>query len=62
MPETTVVLDAGHGGTDPGATYKGRQEKDDALRLTKAVGRILQNNGINVDSIDTMNRLFYIWS
>jgi len=48
MPETTVVLDAGHGGTDPGATYKGRQEKDDALRLTKAVGRILQNNGINV--------------
>ena len=48
MPETTVVLDAGHGGTDPGATYKGRQEKDDALRLTKAVGRILQDNGINV--------------
>ncbi len=48
MAETTVVLDAGHGGTDPGATYQGRQEKDDALRLTKAVGRILQDNGINV--------------
>ena len=25
----TVILDAGHGGADPGATYEGRQEKDD---------------------------------
>ncbi|MBR4732712.1 MAG: N-acetylmuramoyl-L-alanine amidase, partial [Lachnospiraceae bacterium] len=28
-----IVLDAGHGGENPGATYQGRQEKDDALRL-----------------------------
>ena len=28
--------------------YNGRQEKDDALRLTLAVGEILQNNGIDV--------------
>lgn len=48
MATTTVILDAGHGGTDPGAIYKGRQEKDDALRLTLAVGKILQDNGINV--------------
>lgn len=42
------MLDAGHGGRDPGAVYNGRQEKDDALRLTLAVGEILQNNGIDV--------------
>ena len=36
-----VVLDAGHGGSDLGATYQGRQEKDDTLALTLAVGRLL---------------------
>ena len=44
----TVVLDAGHGGANPGAAYNGRQEKDDALRLTLAVGRLLENAGVNV--------------
>lgn len=44
----TVVLDAGHGGVNPGAVYNGRQEKDDALRLTLAVGRLLENAGVNV--------------
>ena len=43
-----VVIDAGHGGTDPGAVYKGRQEKDDNLRLALAVGRILSQNGVDV--------------
>ena len=27
----SIMLDAGHGGSDPGAVYQGRQEKDDAL-------------------------------
>lgn len=44
----TIMLDAGHGGRDPGAVYNGRQEKDDTLRLTLAVGDILQENGIDV--------------
>ncbi|MCI8372984.1 MAG: N-acetylmuramoyl-L-alanine amidase [Lachnospiraceae bacterium] len=44
----TVVIDAGHGGSDPGAVYNGRREKDDNLRLALAVGRILENNGVNV--------------
>lgn len=44
----TIVLDAGHGGANPGAVYNGRQEKDDVLRLTLAVGDILENAGINV--------------
>ena len=41
----TVILDAGHGGADWGATYNGRYEKDDNLALTLAVGNILQNAG-----------------
>ncbi len=43
-----VVLDAGHGGSNPGAVYNGRQEKDDALALTLAIGEILQQNGVDV--------------
>ena len=44
-----IMLDPGHGGTDPGAVYEGRQEKDDALRLATAVGEILRNNGYDVE-------------
>ena len=43
-----VVLDAGHGGANPGATYNGRQEKDDALALVLAIGPILEANGVDV--------------
>lgn len=43
-----VIIDAGHGGDEPGATFEGRREKDDALRLALAVGRILENNGVDV--------------
>lgn len=45
----SIMLDAGHGGRDPGAVYQGRQEKDDALRMVLALGEILQNNGIDVE-------------
>lgn len=45
----SIMLDAGHGGRDPGAVYNGRQEKDDTLRLVLAVGEILQNNDIDVE-------------
>ena len=44
----SIMLDAGHGGRDPGAVYKGRQEKDDVLRMVLAVGQILENRGIDV--------------
>ena len=44
----TVILDAGHGGSDFGATYNGRNEKDDTLALTLAVGDLLAANGVNV--------------
>ncbi|MBQ3584733.1 MAG: N-acetylmuramoyl-L-alanine amidase, partial [Lachnospiraceae bacterium] len=45
----TVILDAGHGGEDFGATYNGRKEKDDTLQLALAVGKILEANCINVE-------------
>lgn len=49
MSETKrVIIDAGHGGSDPGAVFEGRQEKDDALRLALAVVRILENAGVEV--------------
>ena len=44
----SIMLDARHCGANPGAVYEGRQEKDDALALTLAIGEILQNNGIDV--------------
>ena len=42
------MLDAGHGGRDSGAAYNGRQEKDDSLALTLAVGELLQERGVDV--------------
>ena len=50
MP-VSIMLDAGHGGRDPGAVYNGRQEKDDVLKLVLTIGEILQNSGIDVEQI-----------
>ncbi len=44
-----IILDAGHGGYDNGASYNGRLEKDDNLALTLAVGEILQAQGYEVE-------------
>lgn len=43
-----IILDAGHGGFDSGAVYKGRKEKDDSLRLCLLAGDKLIQNGIQV--------------
>ncbi len=43
-----VIIDAGHGGADWGASYENRKEKDDVLNLAFAVGNILANNGVEV--------------
>lgn len=48
MADYTIFLDAGHGGFDPGAVHDGRQEKDDTLALTLAVGDILEQYGFRV--------------
>ncbi len=44
-----IVIDAGHGGADWGASFEGRKEKDDVLNLAFAVGQILENAGIDVE-------------
>ena len=44
----TVVLDAGHGGSDSGAVSGGRREKDYALRTTLAASSALRAKGYNV--------------
>lgn len=44
-----IMIDAGHGGRDPGAVYNGRQEKDDVLALALAVGQILEDSGLDVE-------------
>lgn len=45
----TVMIDAGHGGKDPGAQgLSGLTEKDVNLRFAKFLGEALQKKGINV--------------
>ncbi len=39
----SIIIDAGHGGNDPGDIYDKRDEKDDNLKLALAVGEILQD-------------------
>ena len=48
-----IILDAGHGGFDNGATYRGRGEKDDVLRLTLDLGQQLEKDGYSVAYIRT---------
>ena len=43
-----IILDAGHGGFDDGATYEGLVEKDQVLKLTKDVGSRLAQEGYTV--------------
>jgi len=44
----TVILDAGHGGHDHGATGNGLREKDMNLDVVYRAGRMLQARGFNV--------------
>lgn len=43
-----VIIDAGHGGPEPGAVYNGRKEKNDTLRLAFDLGSALERRGIQV--------------
>ena len=57
-----VVIDAGHGGKDPGAIYKNENgeiilaEKDINLKIANKVYEILQSEGINVKSTRTTDK------
>ena len=43
-----IVVDPGHGGSDPGAVWEGRLEKDDNLNLGLLVREVLRKYGVNV--------------
>ncbi len=45
---TRIIVDAGHGGFDNGASYNGRLEKEDNLELAMLVGRDLADMGYDV--------------
>jgi N-acetylmuramoyl-L-alanine amidase len=44
----TVMIDAGHGGKDPGAQGHGLMEKDVNLRMALVLGSVLKKRGFNV--------------
>jgi len=44
----TIMVDAGHGGKDPGARGFGLQEKDIALRMALTLGKELKKRGFRV--------------
>ncbi|WP_394699896.1 N-acetylmuramoyl-L-alanine amidase [uncultured Pseudodesulfovibrio sp.] len=44
----TIMIDAGHGGKDPGAMAHGLREKDINLKFAKLVGGKLRDKGFNV--------------
>ena len=50
-----IMVDAGHGGEDPGAVFQGRQEKSDNLKLALEVGKILESRGMDVVYTRTTN-------
>ncbi len=45
--DNLVVIDAGHGGCEPGAIYNGVYEKNLNLDIALQVQRVLEGNGIN---------------
>ncbi len=49
-----ICIDIGHGGSDPGASYKGRKEKDDNLKLGLAVSEELRRHGILVMKLELL--------
>lgn len=53
---TKIMIDAGHGGSDPGAVYNDRLEKTDNLNLALAVGDILEGMGYDVEYTRTTDR------
>ncbi len=57
----TVVIDAGHGGKDPGAIgYSGLREKDVALNVSLLVGKYITENFPNVKVVYTRDKDVFI--
>lgn len=56
----TVVLDAGHGGRDPGAVGKRAKEKDIALAIALKTGQYIEENIPDVKVIYTRKKDVYV--
>ena len=57
---TVIVLDAGHGGEDPGATgTNGKYEKDINLEVTMLLGEALREKGYTVVYTRTEDKMLY---
>lgn len=55
-----VVLDAGHGGKDPGALGKNSREKDITLSIAHKVGQYIEENFKDVKVIYTRDKDVFI--
>ena len=55
-----VVLDAGHGGKDPGALGKNSKEKDIALAITLKLGKYIEENLKDVKVIYTRDKDVFV--
>ncbi len=56
----TVVIDAGHGGKDPGALGKNSREKDIALSVALKTGEYIKNNYPEVKVVYTRDKDIFI--
>ncbi len=56
----TVVIDAGHGGRDPGAVGKNAKEKDIALSIALKVGKYIEENIQEVKVIYTRKKDVFV--
>jgi N-acetylmuramoyl-L-alanine amidase len=56
----TVVIDAGHGGRDPGAVGKNAKEKDIALSIALKVGAYIEENVLDVKVIYTRKKDVFV--
>lgn len=52
----TIVIDAGHGGHDPGCHYGGAQEKNVTLAIALKLGKIIKENCKDVKVIYTRDK------
>lgn len=48
-----LCFDYGHGGSDPGACYNGRNESNDVLAIGREVAKEVRRHGVVVDEIRT---------
>lgn len=56
----TVVIDAGHGGRDPGAISGGVREKDIVLKVAKRTGELIKAANPNVNVIYTRDKDVFV--